>query len=414
MVPVQRAGPVAEGQRIAAIDVLRGFALCGVLLMNMQAFAMPFCAYMNPTAYGKFEGFGALLWQINHLFADAKFITIFSMLFGAGIVLMSTRAVQRTGKSASLNYRRMLWLAIFGTIHGVCIWVGDILLTYAFCGSIAYLFWRLRPWLLSIVGIILCLIPVLMLANLPKYFEEFPEEDQQEMVDMWSPSADVLETDLAAYRGGYAAQMPERFETWLEMFGFLYIFGWRLLGVMLLGMAAFKLNILSAARSRRFYATMVVVGFAAGLPIVLIGLLKAKASAWDMLQCLGPGSLYNYFGSLLVAAAWIGVIMLLCKSSVLAGLRGRLGALGRMAFTNYIMQSVLCTLLFYGHGFGMYGRIGRPAQFGIVLAVIALQLWYSPLWLRYFTFGPLEWLWRSLTYWSPQPFRRARTRPVGV
>lgn len=403
----QEARPVIAQERIAAIDVLRGFALCGVLLMNMQAFAMPFCAYMNPTSYGDFEGLGGLLWRINYLFADAKFITIFSMLFGAGILLMSTRAVERTGKSAGVHYRRMLWMALFGAIHGLCIWMGDILLFYSICGLIVFLFRRRRPWLLCTVGIVLYLIPVLLLANLPSFMEHMPEEEMKEMVNMWAPSAEVLESEIAAYRSGYLAQMPKRLETWLQMFGFLLIFGWRLLGVMLLGMAAFKCNMLSAGRSRRFYVTMVVVGFTVGIPLALVGMLKAQACEWDMLQCMGPVSLYNYFGSLFVAAAWIGAVMLLCKSSILPGLRDRLGAVGRMAFTNYIMHSVLCTLLFYGHGFGLYGRVGRPTQFAIVLGIIALQLWYSPLWLRHFKFGPLEWLWRSLTYWSRQPFRRA-------
>ncbi|MGB0717581.1 MAG: DUF418 domain-containing protein, partial [Phycisphaerae bacterium] len=134
------AQPVLLDERDGALDVLRGFALMGVLLMNMQAYAMPFCAYMNPPSFRADDPLNMTLWTINHVMADAKFITIFSMLFGAGIILMTTRAVQKTGRCAWLHYRRMFWLALFGASHGILIWYGDILLTYAICGCIVFFF----------------------------------------------------------------------------------------------------------------------------------------------------------------------------------------------------------------------------------------------------------------------------------
>ena len=402
--------PIAAGERVDSIDILRGFALLGVLLMNMQAFAMPLCAYMNPTSYGNNNSLSFSLWCINHVVADGKFITIFSMLFGAGIVLMTARARIRTGRSAWLHHGRMLWLLLFGSLHGVLLWCGDILLTYAICGFIVYWFSRRRPWLLVALSVVFLCIPAFLLANFHTYMENIPPEESQQILEMWAPSAETIVAKEAAYRGGYLDHLPERFKSWVSMFGFLMIFGWRVSGVMLLGMALLKLGVLSGTRSRRFYAALVLIGFVFGLPMVGYGIHHQASRGWDMVEGMGVGSLYNYFGSLLVAFAWIGVILLLCRSDRLTGLKERLAAVGRMAFTNYIMHSVLCTTLYYGHGFGFFGRVDRLGQLCIVFVIAALQLWYSPLWLRRFQFGPLEWLWRTLTYWQPQPFRRA---PVG-
>ena len=301
----------------------------------------------------------------------------------------------------------MLWLLLFGSLHGVLLWYGDILLTYAICGLIAYWFGRRRPWLLVVLSVVCICIPAFLLANFRTYFETISPEESQQMLEMWAPSAEVIAAKEAAYRGGYLDHLPERFKSWASMFGFLFIFGWRVLGVMLLGMALLKSGVFSGAKSRGFYSVLVVIGFVCGLPLVGYGVHYQVSRGWDMVEGMGSGSLFNYFGSLLVAFAWIGVILLLCRSDRLTGLKGRLAAVGRMAFTNYIMHSVLCTTLYYGHGFGFFGRVDRVGQLGIVIVIAALQLWYSPLWLKHFQFGPLEWLWRTLTYWHPQPFRRA-------
>ncbi len=392
------AAPVTGGERIDSIDVLRGFALCGVLLMNMQAYAMPFCAYMNPTSYKNEGTLNFVLWSINHLLADGKFITIFSALFGAGIVLMTSRATERTGRSAGIHYRRMGWMLMFGCLHGVFLWHGDILMLYAICGMAAFLFRRRGVVLLVIVGFVLLCIASLFMLGFPSFMEHMPPEELQEMQTMWAPSPEAIQVEEEAYRGGYFEHLPVRFKSWTQMFGFLIFFGWRILGVMLLGMALFKSGVFSAAKSKGFYVAAIVLGFGCGLPITAYGIRFNNAGGWDMAQGMGPAGLFNYAGSLFVAFAWIGVIMLACQSNGLRAFKYRFGAVGRMAFTNYIMHSVICTTLFYGHGFGLFGRVDRLGQLLIVLAIAALQLWYSPLWLSRFRFGPLEWAWRSLTY----------------
>ena len=144
-------GPVAETARIDSIDVLRGFALLGILVMNVQLFAMPEAAYYNPTAYGDLEGANLYVWLGGRLLADQKFMTIFSMLFGAGIVLMTTRAEAR-GETHRVHYRRMGWLALIGLLHAHLLWAGDILFLYAVCGMLVYPFRGLSPGRLLVVG----------------------------------------------------------------------------------------------------------------------------------------------------------------------------------------------------------------------------------------------------------------------
>ena len=233
-----------------------------------------------------------------------------------------------------------------------------------------------------------------------------PPDDLEEMREMWAPTAEEVESIRGAMRGSWLEQYQLRVDDWSEMFGFIMVFGWRVLSCMLLGMALFARDVFSATRSRRFYTALVVVGFGIGLPLSAFGIYDQVAYDWDMVRCMGVGSLFNYFGSLFAAFGWIGVVMLVCQAGALPELRRRLGAVGQMAFTNYIMHSVICTTIYNGHGFGLFGSVDRVWQQLLSVVIFAVQLWYSPLWLERFRFGPLEWLWRSLTYWQRQPFRR--------
>lgn len=400
------AAPITQSDRIRSIDVLRGFALLGVLAMNMQAFAEVFAVYMNPFALGDISTTEFVCWSVNRVFADAKFMTIFSMLFGAGIVLMAQRAMQRTGKAAGLHYRRMFWLAIIGFAHATLLWIGDILFFYGVVGMVAFLLRRFWLWLLFILAVIAFAVPALLFAFLHK----LPAEDLQELAALWSPTADYVEATRATYRGDWLGQVKLRFHEWFDMLGFLMLFGWRILANMLLGIAFFRMGVFSAARSDRFYVTMIVAGFAIGLPLSAWGIYDHEIHDWEMVRAMGVGSLFNYVGSLFVALGWIGVVMLICRRERWLALRERLAAVGQMALTNYLMHSVICTTIYNGHGLGLFGHTSRVWQIAIVLIIFALQLWYSPIWLRHFRFGPLEWVWRALSYWQLPPMRRiART-----
>jgi len=180
---------------------------------------------------------------------------------------------------------------------------------------------------------------------------------------------------------------------------------WRAGGMMLVGMALYKLGVLSAERSAAFYRRLAVAGLVAGLPLAAAGTAyKIHVDfAWD--RAMFQGGLFNYVGSIGVFLGYLGLVILMVKGGRLPRLQQRLAAAGRMALTNYITQSLICSLVFYGHGLGLFERVGGPGQVAIVAAIWALQLAWSPWWLARYRFGPLEWVWRSLTYMKRQPMR---------
>jgi len=403
--PTASQGPALAGERIIAIDVLRGVAILGILIMNIQSFGMIAAAYINPTAEGDLSGANYLVWLLGHLLADQKFMTIFSMLFGAGVVLMTERQVQAGGSPARFHYRRNAILILFGLLHAYLIWEGDILVSYGLTAMVVYFGRRLAPRWLILIGILALCVPTLVYLAMGLTLPFWPKESVAEVMQMWRPDPEKVAAELASYRGSWLAQMKFRVHESLilETIAFVLWTFWRVSGLMLLGMAFFKMGILSAARSRRFYWWMACLGLSVGLPLTLLGVIRNQAHGWD-LGCMFQGSIYNYWGSLGVSMGWIALVMLLCRSGRWPALQLRLAAVGQMALTNYLLQSLLCTTLFYGHGFGLFGKLSRVEQLGIVGVIWALQLLLSPLWLKYFTFGPAEWVWRCATYWKILPF----------
>lgn len=406
--PSAQPVPTAARERVVAIDVLRGFALMGILLVNVGAFAMVGAAYLNPFVDGRLEGAELWAWCAVHLFAEAKFLTLFSVLFGAGIAMASDRMAARGLPAApGLHYRRHLWLLAIGLAHAHLIWMGDILVAYALCGMLLHPLRNLRPRQLLALGA--CMIAVVLPlwggfgASLPYW----PEEERAVQEQEWAPSRDAMDAEIEAYRGGWLEQQPLRSEDALgmETVVFLTFFLWRAGGAMLVGMALYRWGVLSAARSTGFYKRMAAVGAGLGFPVIVLGMAYNVRAGFAMEASMFQGTLFNYVGSLGVAAAYLSLVMLAVRSGWMAGLRRRLAAAGRMALTNYVAQSVVCTLVFYGHGLGLFARLGRPEQLGVVAAVWILQLLWSPWWLARFRFGPLEWAWRTATYMKRQRLR---------
>jgi len=402
------AAPVSGAERIEALDVLRGFAVLGILAMNIQSFAMVSSAYLNPTTWDDLSGANFLVFAASRLFADLKFMGTFSLLFGAGIVLFSARAEAAGRPAGPLHYRRMFWLWVIGLLHGYLLWSGDILVAYATCGAVAFLLRRCRVRTLFTLAILLLCVPTLTYGALGLAVPHLPPEAKTGMLAFWNPGAEEIAKELAAFRGSWLDQMALRpLQTFaMQVFVFWLYFGWRVGGLMLLGMALYKGGVVTAARSDRFYRTMAGFGFAIGLPLIAWGLWRDVATGWTLAGSMYLGHLWNYWGSLGVVAGYVGLVMLLVRRGAAPGLRRRLGAVGRMAFSNYLGQTVICTTVFYGHGLGLFGALERWHQAVFVLAVWALQLWVSPWWLARFRFGPLEWAWRSLTYARVQPMRR--------
>ena len=400
--------PVPESERIGSLDVLRGFALLGILPMNIGSFSMPAAAYFNPTVYGNLEGADYWVWLVTHLFADLKFMAIFSMLFGAGIVLMDQRCRAKGIPFTGLHYRRMVWLVLFGILHANLLWYGDILYWYGLCGMLVVLFRSLSPKWLTLSGLLFLAVASGFLLSAGLTLDQWPPEAVEEANRDLRPSPEAVETEVEAYRGTWLEQMQERIPEAREMESSAFLFWalWRVAGLMLVGMALFKLGVFSAERSLAFYRIWILVAVGIGLPIVGYGVHWNFARDWASPTFFFLGSQFNYWASLLVALGWVSVVMLVVKARRLTRLTEPLAAVGRTAFSNYILQTLICTTIFYGHGFGLFGSLERTAQLGVVVAVWTLQLVISPLWLRKFRFGPLEWLWRTLVYLQPQPFRR--------
>ena len=425
------AQPVTGTERITAIDTLRGVAVLGILVMNIYAFAMPFIAYSNPLTMGGLEWYNLGTWFFTHVFFDQKFMTIFSLLFGGGMVLMWQRAEEKNAKFGRVYYRRQFWLLLIGAFHGYLIWFGDILFHYALMGMFIYWFRKLQARTLIIIG--LCLLPVALLFSYggALYIEEMQgqvseieeivaagdtlTDEQTEIKAQWdemqpfmAPTDEDLQNDLAAYRGNYIGILKHRVPMVMAFqlqstFAFIM---WRVGGLMLIGMAMMKLGILSGQRDSAYYRKMMLIGYGLGLPIVLFSAYNLYAHEFHELYLFRVGMVPNYVGSVLVALGHIGAVMLLVKANAWAGLMKRFSAVGRMALTNYLMHSIILTTIFYGYGLGLYGEIPRLAQMAFVVMVVGLQLLISPLWLERYRFGPIEWLWRSLTYWKRQPMRR--------
>jgi len=402
--------PVGEKERIVSIDVLRGFALLGILPMNIQYFSMISAAYWNPTAYGNLTGASYWVWLLCHVLADEKFMTIFSMLFGAGIFLMTSR-IEAAGKpSAGLHYRRMGWLIAFGLAHAYLLWSGDILVTYGMCGLVVYLLRKLRPRTLLITGLVAISVAPAVLTVYGLQSQHWsPQQVQIATEGLWKPTPAEAAQEIKAYQGTWREQMqfraPESVQ--METIFFTFFTFWRVSGLMLVGIALFKLGFFSARLRAAEYWTMIFVAACAGIPAVLYGTHRDFANGWDFRYSFFYGAQFNYWASILVSLGWVGAMMLASKFAALLPLTRRLAAVGRMAFTNYLMHTVICTTIFYGHGFGLFGKVERIWQFAIVVAIWVFQLALSPVWLKSFLFGPLEWLWRSLTYWQWEPFRRS-------
>jgi uncharacterized protein len=422
--------PVVAAERLVSLDVLRGVAVLGILVMNIYAFAMPFAAYMNPRVMGGQDSFNLGIWVATHILADQKFMSIFSMLFGAGIVLMMGRSEGKNQSFGRIFYRRQFWLLVFGLIHAYLIWFGDILFFYAVTGMLIYPLRHKSVRTLVVVSCSFLLVSICVtvgagyamtgLSDEASVLQERLDDgtalsdDEQAIVDEWqeirrmiAPGSEEIQDDVVAHRGDYggllAYRIPEVAMFHAQALPF-FVF-WRVAAMMLLGMALMKLDVLSAARSPGTYRRMMFIAYGLGLPLTTFSAANGFAHGFDSLYMMRVGNVPNQVGSVLVALGHIALLMLLVQSGAFRRLLARFAAVGRMALSNYLMHSIVMTTIFYGYGLNQYTEIPRSGQMLLVVALIGLQLLVSPWWLARFRFGPAEWVWRSLTYWRPQPMR---------
>lgn len=405
---IKDISPISSSERIISLDILRGFAIMGILIMNIQSFSIVGAAYLNPTAYGDFTGINKWTWLLSHVFADNKFMTIFSMLFGAGIVLMSNKIEEAGLKPAALHYRRMFWLLVIGLVHSYLFWFGDILTAYAMCGLIVFLFRKLKAGWLFFFGLLTLSVGVGLYLFFGMTIEYWPKENLDMSLGFWAPPAEDITAELNAYQGSFRDVFQERFSTsvFMQTMVFLINISWHAGGLMLIGMALYKWGILSGAKSKKFYTAGLIVGMGIGFSLVLYGIKQNFDHNWSFEYSMYIGSQFNYIGSIFISFAYISLIMLVLRSGILKWCQGTLSMIGRTALSNYLLQTLICTTIFYGYGFGIYGKIERWQMIPIVILVWLLQILLTRLWMRKYRFGPVEWIWRSLTYWKIQPIKK--------
>jgi uncharacterized protein len=391
--------------RIQSLDVLRGVGVLGMLAVHIQLFAYPSLARWNPTAYGDFTGLNWWVWLATSLLADGKFITIFAMLLGVSIVMMANEAGDPAIPAWRAHMRRMAVLLVLGLLHAHLLWFGDMLVPLALSGAVVFFARRLSPAKLLVVGGLAFAGASVLSFALTWSMAQSDPVALAVWRAQWTPRPEVINLEIARYRGGWLEQMAHRVPAALEteIVHFVTRLLWQMMGLMLMGMALFKLGILSATRSRAFYLRMGSLGFGAGLLLISLGLRRSFATGWDLLDFALVSQQLQYWGDLFVALGWVALVMLLCQRGW--ALRP-VEAVGRMALTNYLLQSVICTTIFYGHGLGLFGRVDRAGQFAIVLGIWAFQLLASVAWLRYFAVGPVEWLTRWLVFRRRPSFLR--------
>ncbi len=413
-------------ERIASIDVLRGVAVLGILSINIWFFAFPFDVSSNPTIWGEYFGADNVAWWTSWIAVEGSQRAIFTMLFGASVLLFTDRLAsdERRSSLTKIYYRRTFWLIVFGLINGyILLWNGDILFFYGVMGLLLYFArgWSVRR-LITVAFVVIVLLDLFKLAGMlaQDYYGPIAEvaqekvergetlgAEEQAAIDIMasmpieSTSYEELKSTVDARSAGYfSAFVPNAEETtyYYIAFGLVSLF-WESLAYMMLGMALFKLRWFDASRATSLYVSLMVIGFGIGLTV----------NAWEQFDSIQHDyrSTFTYgtydIGRMAMSFGYIGLVMLICKMAWLPRVRNTLSAVGKMALTNYISQSVICNVIFIG--FGLFGQLRFHEIYYVVFAIWAAQLIVSPLWLKSYRYGPLEWLWRRLTYGQPVRLR---------
>ncbi|MFN0104091.1 MAG: DUF418 domain-containing protein [Bryobacteraceae bacterium] len=417
--------PVEASERVEALDTVRGFALLGILLMNICSFAMPAAAEGNPTVWGGASGANYWLWWVQAVFWSGKMRALFSICFGAGVIYLTSRAEAKGSSAADVYYRRTFWLMSFGMIHAYLLWYGDILYPYALCGLLLYPLRKMGARALLAIGIAMIAVTCGLTwqqtretkqardsyRGIPAHAELAKEVEgargpYKGMLRDWQPSREKVDAELKAYRGSYAEAFSHRSGVRMawDTQPYFNLGSWDFLAFMLIGMALAKWGVLAGSWSKGTYAWVAVGGIGVGTAIGAWAANHLAASGFSPVAAMEGYTVYQLV-RLSMGLGYLAGIAGIVQAGWLGWLMRPLSAVGRMAFSNYIMHTLICTTLFYGHGLGWFGKLQRYELYYVVASIWLLQLIVSPIWLRAYRFGPLEWAWRSLTYWKRQPMR---------
>ena len=431
----------APNIRITQLDVLRGFAVLGIYWINVVIFGLPSGGYALPNMLGQAESLNIGHWMFSELFVEGSMRGLFSMLFGASAMIFLSES--RLGASGLMivdrYYRRNLLLILFGVIHAyIFLWPYDVLYAYGLIGLFLFPLRRLGATILIIAGCLLLVIgdleygkPLaekpdsLLVSNLndpdrDKSGPQTPASEAESAGEAKNDAADIKDKQAEDYRESMQAQMEE--DTILHQSGYLKIFRGQLEevvsqqslymysvhfydigGMMLIGMALLKLGVLSGKRSLGFYLALAVAGYAISMAIRSFNISAELSHGFVTDDITEHGGVTYAIGRLPLTLGHIGLIGILCRCSIFNFMTNTLAKVGRLALSNYIMQTLISVWLFYGVGWGLIGVFERYQLTYVCLAVWIIQITFSIKWLKHFQFGPLEWVWRSLIYGKRQP-----------
>lgn len=392
--------PISLQERIEILDVLRGLAVCGILIGNMQWFSgygmmPPVLAAQSPVA-------DRVTHFLVHFFVEGKFYSIFSFLFGFGFALQIARAEERGDTKASLFKRRLFWLLVIGLAHAYLLWAGDILSIYALMGFLLILFRKKTNESLLKWALVLLAIPILTYIVLYVLFVAFAPPGTAAMVDaaqldMWNDAIRkvpqsgyvqiISDYNLHYVVGRYASLILEMRPP-------------KILAMFLLGLYAYRRGFFQNLSNHQTLIRRVLVY---GLVLGLVGNIAFAALAGS--EAVIPpspagivGVISYAFGVPALALFFMALVATLWQKAAWRRLLAVLAPVGRMALTNYLLQTIICVLIFYGYGFGQFGRVGALTATLIALGIFLFQILMSALWLKHFRYGPMEWIWRQLTY----------------
>jgi uncharacterized protein len=433
--------PTTIRERISSIDVLRGFALLGILMLNIDDFGTPEAAHdvpigmPKPAFVGPHAHLNLVILILKWTFFEGKMRALFSMLFGAGVVLMTSRAEKRGAGSqiADIYLRRNMWLLVIGFLHGLFLWAGDILFSYALTALLVlYPIRKLKANTLLVGGTFISVVLgscILVMGYLPiaehmslkrkadlvaadKQAGRTITPEQQNTEAQWTELVNKrkitdagIQEQMASARAGYWAGVEDRIQIYIGSHAAIsdLLFVVESLGAMMIGMGLFKTGFLTAENPYTTYVWTAVIGFLFSVPLYVFTVLKCYSTGFFFLDIekwlLAPYYPLREAGALAIAA----VVMIAVKSGVLRPLQRGLAAVGQTALTNYLLTTVLCQFIFLWGPWKLYGKLEYYQLTYVVFFVWSVNLIVSPIWLRIFQFGPVEWLWRSLTYVKLQP-----------
>ncbi len=380
-------GPVSSTDRIQSLDVMRGFSLLGIFIINMIAFHSPFL-YMDGFTWWEIPSDRALYPWID-IFVQASVYPLFAMMFGYGLAIQQKRALERGAPFYSVAFRRLLVLLVIGCIHAFLIWSGDILINYAIFGLFLLLFMRFSGRILLLIGILLFIIPTGFLSVLLTLTSLVDPGG----VDIYTNINGVRDS-IAAYSGGtFSDIFTQRLEDWYAVNGpgnlpFLFI---SIFSMICIGAGAGKLQFLEKVKHKRVKWGIIV------LTVFLVGLLLKSLPV--LLEAnIATSYIQDSLGGPFLAASYAIIVALVMEYSWIRKITKPLAAAGKMSLTIYLTQSIIGTLIFYSYGLGLYGRISLTTGTLLAVGIFLIQIILAEIWFMKFKHGPVEKVWRLLTY----------------